>query len=419
MSKYLDFYNAKMSGDEDLFVEAYGADVAAQAMGQISSQLSMARTQRQTGLDALSQGIAQLEQVDNQIKEAVKKIKPWLTFAAEKSLRNKTKARIKIEGLVNPEKAKEAKRLVFAFPAVIGTLSLIGGSKFWKLNSAIKDSFDLSFDLLGYIRGARTELLKPTIAALKTSKKALENAPIPNSINNANQLKSVIAKYEKATAVVDQQLKTIQGILNKVKGKYVDNMSSVLQRSNAIFNKVVAPVNFIIKTLEEGATTRDEAREQRQERREERRNRRRNRRQGRRSTRKGSKSVFSARDRQKVLNKVRRSKRKDRAKALSGIMKPLISYKEAALEEGTKVRNELPGQITDAVNQIQKVRDVLKQINQQLKSAQNVLGSANIGSANVGLDQDKMKKNLLWLIGGATAISGAIAYKHNMHKSLF
>jgi len=119
------------------------------------------------------------------------------------------------------------------------------------------------------------------------------------------------------------------------------------------------------------------------------------------------------------LNKVRRSKRKDRAKALSGIMKPLISYKEAALEEGTKVRNELPGQITDAVNQIQKVRDVLKQINQQLKSAQNVLGSANIGSANVGLDQDKMKKNLLWLIGGATAISGAIAYKHNMHKSLF
>ena len=404
MSKYLDFFNAKMSGDEDLFVEAYGVDVAAQAMGQIASQLSMAKTQRQTALDALSKAIAQLQDVDNQIKNAIGKNRPWdrstgkfglptidslkrmgmihqLRFASEAALVNKTRARRKIEGLINPEKAKEAKRLRFAFPAVIGLVSGLVGSKFWKLNGAIKDSFDLSFDLIGYIRGARTEIIKPTIAAMKTAKKALEQAPIPNTIGNANQLKRIIDQYEKATSVVNDQLKTIQNILNKVKNKYVANMGSVLQRSNAIFNKIVAPINFIVKTLEEGAEDRDEAREQRQQRREDRRNTRRNRRQGRRSTRRGrrgSRSYFSARDRQKVLNKVRRSKRKDRAKKLSKMIDPLLAFKDSAFAEANKVRNELPGQITQAVNQIQQVRDTLKQINQQLKSAQNIVGSANI-----------------------------------------
>ena len=155
-----------MSGDEDLFVDAYGVDASAQVMGQVSAQLSTARTQRQNALNALNQAISQLQGVDAQIKNAIGMNKPWdgstgkhgnptidsikrmgmihqLKGASELALANKTRARRKIEGLINPEKAKEAKRLRFAFPAVIGLVSAIGGSKFWKLNGAIKDSFDL------------------------------------------------------------------------------------------------------------------------------------------------------------------------------------------------------------------------------------------------------------------------------------
>jgi hypothetical protein len=390
MSKYLDFYHAKISGDEELFLDHYGADVSS----QISAQLATAKTQRSNALKQLSNAISELEKVRKEIRRETGKIRPVLKAASEGVFANKSRARMKIEKLVSPDKAREAKRLRFVFPLAIAVTRGLGGSKFKNLRPALKDSFKLSFDLMGYIGGVSFNLISPSIRALKKARSALKAAPIPSSVSSVAQLNKVISNCETATKVVDVQLGEMQKILTKLKSSYVPKMTSVIQRSGSIFKKVLEPLNFIIKTLNEAPKSRDAVKASRKKKRKQRRNKRKNRR--------GSNARL-ARDKQKILNKIRPSMRAKRSRELTKMLRPHKKFVKDAISTAKDIRNKIPGQVNQAISQMQQAQSALKQISQTLKQAQSVMGSGNMGSFN-------KKKGTMEKVGIAGACLFAVGY---------
>ena len=347
----MDFYKAKLSGNEDAYLGQFGADVSS----QISGQLANARNQKKTAVEQLNKAIQELTALRNETSSKEKELRSQLQMAAKVVFANKSKARRKIEGLIAPDKAKEAKRMRFAFPIAIGIARGLGGSRFKRLRPAIKESFDLSFDMLGYIGGARRKLLRPTLAALKSTRRALLKFKIPNNVSNKKELEKLISNLDKTLQGVDRSIASLQRVIKTIKSDYLPKMNTTIQRIGSIFQKIKSPIEFIVKTLKEAPKTR--------ERKKSRQNRK----------KKGSKKTAyrKHRDKRKILNKIRPKKRAQRANQVMKFYRPHKKFVNQGIKEARAVRNKLPGQLNQALAQMRQVRSTLKNISSTLKQAKS------------------------------------------------